>query len=114
MTGTGLGLGEILIVFLIAYVVVGPKDMKRAVRKLAGGIREIKRMGTEIKGDLNLDHELASVRNSVDSARESADRTIHAGGSTGELNRIHQEISKEYRMLEDAVHAPADEKKQEA
>jgi Sec-independent protein translocase protein TatA len=105
MTGTGLGLGEILIVFLIAYVVVGPKDMKRAVRKLAGGIREIKRMGTEMKGDLDLDNELLSVR-------EAVDRTPAAGGA-GELSRIHQEIDKEYRRLDDAVRAPAQEKKQE-
>ena len=50
----GLGMGEIVILLVIAYVVVGPEDMVKFARKLGAALRQLNKLRTEVSTELDL------------------------------------------------------------
>jgi Tat protein translocase TatB subunit len=51
----GLGVGEILLILVIALVVLGPKRLPEAARSLGKSMAEFRRASNEIRSSLNLD-----------------------------------------------------------
>lgn len=49
----GLGAGEIIVLLIIAYVVVGPEDTVKLARKLSAAMRQFRRMTAEVKTGLD-------------------------------------------------------------
>ncbi|MDO5131511.1 MAG: twin-arginine translocase TatA/TatE family subunit [Eubacteriales bacterium] len=49
----GLGPGEMILILVIAYVVVGPDDMAKLARTLAKTLREFRKMGTDLRAEVN-------------------------------------------------------------
>ncbi len=83
-----LGLGEIILILVIAYVVVGPEDLPKVARGLAKAMRQVRRFCIGMKDSLGLEEELSSVRRTVDN-RESP------LSLTDDLSRIQHEIKKD-------------------
>ena len=48
----GLGMGEIVILLVIAYVVVGPEDMVKFARKLGAALRQLNKLRAEVSTKL--------------------------------------------------------------
>lgn len=51
----GLGVGEILLILVVALVVLGPKRLPEAARSLGKSMAEFRRASHEIRSSLNLD-----------------------------------------------------------
>lgn len=51
----GIGLVEIFVVLVIALLVIGPKDLPDAARKLARLVKQGKRMITDLKNSIDID-----------------------------------------------------------
>ena len=51
-----IGWSEILIVLIAAVVFIGPEDLPKAMRTVAGYVRHIKFLGTKLQ--MNIDHML--------------------------------------------------------
>lgn len=83
-----LGLGEIVVILVIAYVVVGPEDLPKIARMLAKVLRQLRRMCSGMKACLGLEEELAEVRKSAEVGTKTA-------GLTDDLARIQLEIQNE-------------------
>ncbi len=83
-----LGLGEIIVILVIAYVVVGPEDLPKVARGLAKALRQLRRLCTGMKDCLGLDEELAEVR-------QAADVLDRSNLLTDDLSRIQRELQKE-------------------
>lgn len=49
----GLGAGEIIVLLIIAYVVVGPEDTVKLAKKLAEAMKQFRRMTAEVKTGLD-------------------------------------------------------------
>ena len=60
-----LGFGELLLILVIAFVVVGPKDLPKVARAIAKVLRQLKGMYAELKSELDLDTELSQIKNQV-------------------------------------------------
>ncbi|MBR2729495.1 MAG: twin-arginine translocase TatA/TatE family subunit [Eubacteriales bacterium] len=45
----GLGPGEIALILVIAYVIVGPEDMGKLARTLAKALREIRKLSADLQ-----------------------------------------------------------------
>jgi len=60
-----LGLGEILVILLIAFVVVGPKDLPKIARGLGKAVRQLKGMYGDLKKEMDLDTELNEIKKGV-------------------------------------------------
>ncbi|WP_081674511.1 Sec-independent protein translocase subunit TatA/TatB [Butyrivibrio sp. VCD2006] len=51
----GMGAGELLIILLVAFIVVGPEDLPKVARKLGKVVRRFRSAVQELTGDINLD-----------------------------------------------------------
>lgn len=65
-----LGLGEIAVVLLIAFVVVGPKDLPKIARAIAKAVRQLKGLYRSVRDSLDLEEELKAGQ----ALRRSSDR----------------------------------------
>lgn len=82
-----LGLGEIAVVLLIAFVVVGPKDLPKIARAIARAARQLKGLYRNVRDSLDLEEELAEVK-------KMAKSTGPADPLTGEADDIRREIRR--------------------
>ena len=60
----GVGMPELIIIFLIALIIIGPKRLPDLARALGKGLAEFRRATTELKASLDMDEveeELKSV-----------------------------------------------------
>ena len=56
----GLGLGEIIIIILVALVVIGPKDLPKMLRKVGRWAGKLRRMAAELRAQSGIDDALRS------------------------------------------------------
>ncbi len=73
-----IGLGELLIVLLVAYVVVGPRDLPKIARWLARFVRRIRSLNREFRAASGWDDlvsETDGIRREVEGAVRQADLT---------------------------------------
>jgi sec-independent protein translocase protein TatB len=64
-----IGFGEIILILLVAFFIVGPKDLPKVARALARFIKQIKKMYAEFKEAMGLDDVLEDLK---DAEREIA------------------------------------------
>ncbi len=60
-----IGMPELILIFLIALIVVGPSKLPDLARALGKGIAEFKRAANEIKENLDLDDTLGDIKKEV-------------------------------------------------
>lgn len=66
-----LGLGEVVMILVIAFVVVGPQDLPKIARAIAKAIRQLKGLYATVKDELSLETELSQVKEQVHSRAPS-------------------------------------------
>ena len=69
-----IGFAELLLVLVIAYVIVGPKDLPRVARWLGRMVRRARQLIREIKSEVGWDEMMAEtedVRRDIDSLYEA-------------------------------------------
>lgn len=57
----GLGAGELILILVIAYVVVGPQDMGKLARTLGKTVRQLKKLSADLKAEAGGGLELPSI-----------------------------------------------------
>ncbi|MDO5142492.1 MAG: Sec-independent protein translocase protein TatB [Eubacteriales bacterium] len=82
-----LGMGELVLILLIAFVVVGPKDLPKIARTIAKGIRQVKRLYADVKQDLDLESEIKEIE-------QAADLSSTLKGEAEDMARIREEIRR--------------------
>ena len=80
-----LGLGEVLLILFIAFVVVGPKDLPKIGRALGRALRSLRGLYGSVKQELDLDSELVELKKTV-------------GTETGKPDELSG-LAKELRQL---------------
>ncbi len=90
----GIGMPELILIFLIALIVVGPSKLPDLARALGKGIAEFKRAANEIKENLDLDDTLGDLKKEVKEVHDAivdvpvqSESMVREGGeneSTGE------------------------------
>ena len=102
----GLGPGEIVLILVIAYVIVGPEDMTKLARTLAKVLRQARRLGTEMKEELDLSS-VTDLTGELSGEKMLRDKTVketlhRAGDRVGaDLNSVMEEIQKAEKLLGD-------------
>ena len=90
----GLGLGEIILILILAFVVVGPDDLPKVARGLAKAVKQMKLLFSDIKDELEIENELQAVQKEI---KEAADPGIDLKNPMDELNLIKKELEKTVR-----------------
>ena len=92
-----IGFAELLLVLVIAYVIVGPKDLPKVARWLARLVRSASRMIREIKQEVGWDEmisETSDIRQDVNSAIKEADVTADLKQAGDTLRESMREAEK--------------------
>ena len=93
-----IGFAELLLILVIAYVIVGPKDLPKVARWLARLVKSARRMIRELKAEVGWDdmmRETEDVRKDIDQTLKEADVTADLRDARKELNKSIGEAKKE-------------------
>jgi sec-independent protein translocase protein TatB len=94
-----IGGAELIVILLIAFVVVGPKDLPKIARALGRFVRSIRAMVEEVKRETGLDEltdDLKAVERDVKKTTDSMD-------PRRELQKAQLEVNKEVRQIEKSL-----------
>ncbi len=64
----GLGMGEILVIAVVALLVLGPERLPAAAKTLSKGIRDLRRQGRELREVIDVDTEVGGAFRDLNSA----------------------------------------------
>ena len=78
-----LGIMEVLVILLIAFLVIGPKDLPKIARFLAKAVKKIRQCMYDMKAAIDLEEELKDVKDAGKGVKDA----------TGGMNPM-QEIRK--------------------
>lgn len=99
-----IGMGELILILLVAFVVVGPQDLPKISRALARGLKQVRGLIREVKESIDLESEIQAVN-------ETKDEVVNTLKEYNPLDKAEKELSdvkKEFREAGDAL--KADEK----
>lgn len=93
-----IGASELILLLLIAFIVVGPKDLPKVARSLGKAVRSIRSMVAEVKREAGLDElegEMKDVQNEVQSTLKGADVRSDLRKTEREIDREVSSVKKE-------------------
>lgn len=96
-----VGMMEFIALIVIAYVVVGPKDLPKVVKWLARAIRYLKELSRDVIASLNLEEELSTVKEITDvkkTIEEAIDPKQILAPVNKEFSAITNEINQTVQM----------------
>ena len=94
-----IGGAELIVILLIAFVVVGPKDLPKIARALGRFVRSIRSMVEEVKRETGLDEltsDLKTVERDVQKTADSVD-------PRRELQKVQLEVDEEAQQIEKSL-----------
>lgn len=105
-----IGLGKVMIVLVVAFVIVGPDDLPKVAVWLGKQLRKLRLILRDIKTETGLDEvekEVAQIKNDVrQTVREmdiSADLRDAAKDVEGEFKGLTRDVNAQTRRLDQAI-----------
>lgn len=102
-----MDIGEVLIVLLVAFLVVGPKDLPRVAKWLARQFKSIKRIIREIKKETGWDEFAKELRDTADDVRS----TVQDADVSKELRDAAENVSLEMNAAGETLKTSLEQKK---
>ena len=78
----GIGMPELIIIFVIALIIIGPKKLPDLARALGKGMAEFRKATNEIKSNLDMGDELKGIEEEL---TDSVSGMIHEGEMEAEM-----------------------------
>ena len=108
----GLGIGEIVVILVIALVFIGPKKLPELARGLGKGIREFNKAKNELMDEVNrpekvdLPGSVATQENSKTAEKTPEMETSNKQDLSGEsfVHESHQSENHEEKVVEENTH----------
>ena len=99
--------GELLLVFIIGLIVIGPARLPTAVKTVVGWINALRRLSASVQLELNKELKLQELQDSLKQAEQSGINNIspEIQASIDELKRITQSLQKEYNQTVQKVNS---------
>ena len=111
-----IGLMELIVLMLIAFIVIGPRDLPKVARFLGRTYRYVKGLTREIVATLDLDEEIKSLKETTDSVKETKKKvegvmdpkSIFAS-MEDELNKVQKEVKSALKDSENVFSSVEEE-----
>jgi len=87
-----IGFSELVLVFVIGLIVLGPQRLPVAVKTVVGWIRAIRSLAANVQHELaqELKQSMEELRKTADSMKRSVQQSIDIEKAEDEANTIHQ------------------------
>lgn len=96
-----IGMMELLVILLVAFLIVGPKDLPKVARWIARIIKKAKAYVEQFKDDYGLneiENEVKSVKTEVEGALKEADVSAEVRAAQDEMRAIAEGIDYDMRQ----------------
>ena len=93
-----IGFSELILILLVAFVIVGPKDLPKVARALGRGVRNVKRWIDEFKEETGLDEAI----DEFNKTSRDLERTLKEADPRPELKKARDDVKT---ALDDASKA---------
>lgn len=105
-----IGFGELMLVFVIGLVVLGPERLPVAVRTVAGWIRAIQSMASTVQNELTQELKLQELQDSLKKVEEASKNNLspELKASMEELREAAESMKKEFKGINSAALDPAE------
>ena len=93
-----IGFSELIVVLLIAFLVVGPKDLPKVARWLGRMVKKLKQLIREVKQETgwdDLEKELKDTNSSVTDLKKDLDITAELKDASKDLNKSLNSVKDE-------------------
>ena len=94
-----IGFSELILILLVAFVIVGPRDLPKVARALGRGVRWIKTFVKEFQEETGLDEAVDEFKKTS----RDLEKTFREADPTPELKKAHKEVESAVKSAEDAV-----------
>ena len=91
-----IGAAELILILLIAFVVVGPKDLPKIARALGRFIRYVRNMVEEVKRETGFDE----VADELKGVERDVKQTVKEADIRPDLQKTQLEVNKELKSIE--------------
>ncbi|MBP3645280.1 MAG: twin-arginine translocase subunit TatB [Clostridia bacterium] len=94
-----IGFSELILILLVAFVIVGPKDLPKVARSLGRGVRWV-------KGFIKDFQEETGLGEAVDEFKKTSrelEKTFREADPTKELKQAQKDVEAAVKEAEDAV-----------
>ena len=98
------GWGEILLIFIVVIIVVGPKDIPKFLRQIGNLSKSIKKISREFKSSLNQiaeESDLKDVKNSITDITDIKQELNIKNNLKNEINTIKDTVSSVEKNISD-------------
>lgn len=105
-----IGFGELMLVFVIGLVVLGPERLPVAVRTVAGWIRAIRSMASTVQNELTQELKLQELQDSLKKVEEASKNNLspELKASMEELREAAESVKKEFKGINSVTLDPAE------
>jgi Sec-independent protein translocase TatB len=95
-----IGFGELLLVFIIGLVVLGPQRLPVAVRTIAGWVRALRSLATTVQNELTQELKLQEFQDSLKKVEKASleNLTPELKASMDELRQAAESMKRSYRV----------------
>lgn len=94
-----IGMMELLVVLLVAFLVVGPKDLPKVARWIARQVKKLRKLIREIKRDTGWDELAAEFKDTKDDLT----KTFKEADVSEDLRQTASELNKEVNEMRETV-----------
>ncbi len=94
-----IGFSELIMILLVGFIIVGPKDLPRVARALGRWVRMAKEMYNDFKAEMGLDEtadELMELKRDMDKTMRDVDPSV-------ELRKLQRDTEKTIREAKEAT-----------
>lgn len=94
-----VGFAELILILLVAFVIVGPKDLPKVARALARWVKYFQSLFQEFKEETGLDETLSELQKSEDDLK----KVLQDADPTKDLRKVQHDTEKVIRDVKKTV-----------
>lgn len=96
-----IGMAELIVVLLVAFLIVGPKDLPKVAKWIARQVKTIRKFVREVKKETGWD----DIAKEFKDTKEDIAQTFKAADVTGDIQDAAREIGKDLQDIKKDVEA---------
>lgn len=94
-----IGFAELIVVLLVAFLIVGPKDLPKVARWIARQVKSIRRIVREVKKETGWDE----IAKEFKDTKDDLTQTLKEADVTEDIKGAAKEIEKEMKDIQSDI-----------